>query len=109
MRDDDDAVEWTPGERAKLDALPRDRVASDTLRARTVGELRRRQLVGHRDHARSRSAAWLALGASVVFVAGGLAGYRLALTRVETRARLATIASEPSADSLISVRHVVWF
>jgi hypothetical protein len=109
MRDDDDAVEWTPGERAKLDALPRDRVASDTLRARTVDELRRRQLVGHREHAKLRSAVWLALGASVVFVAGGLAGYRLALTRLEARARLATVASDPSADSLISVRHVVWF
>ena len=109
MRHDDDAVDWTPGERAKLDALPRDRVASDTLRARTVGELRRRQLVGHREHAKLTSAVWLALGASIVFVAGGFAGYRLALTKVETRTRLATVASEPSADSLVSVRHVVWF
>jgi len=112
MRDDErhSADDWTTLEKSRLDSLPRARTPSDLLKTRTVVELRQRGLVTHRASASVSRAALIVVAASLVFVAGGVVGYRLALTRVEAQARLATVApeSEPDARSA-NAEHVVWF
>ena len=112
MRDVDGDTEWTPSEYARLDSLSRERAPSDLLRARTVAELKRRRLVHDNNTSTFKKATWIAIAASLVFVAGGLVGYRLALTSLETRVRLATAApGSLASDSLATAGrgHVVWF
>ena len=100
------ADEWTATEQDRLDALPRTRVPSDSLRTRTMAELRARRLVRQDAAATLPRAIWIAIAASLVFAAGGLVGYRFAVTRLEAQARLATMAeSSTSANA----GHVVWF
>ena len=109
MRDDEraSADEWTAEEKLRVDSLSRERVPSDLLKTRTVSELRTRGLVRH--HPASRiSLAWVAVAASLVFVAGGLVGYRVALTRFQAQMRLA-VAESARQDRSPTVEHVVWF
>ena len=112
MRDHEQrgAEEWTESERTRLNSLPRHRAPSASLKARTLSELRGRGLVRQRTGLRVSRAAWVVVAASLVFVAGGFVGYRLALTRLKTEARLATAAAESSpSDRSTNAEHVVWF
>jgi hypothetical protein len=111
MRDDEhNSSEWTLPERSRLDALPRARVPSDLLKTRTLAALRERKLARRRPRSVIAKGVWLAVAASLVFVAGGLVGYRVALTRVETQARLAVVSTESPAPRLTNTtEHVVWF
>ena len=112
MRDDDrhSTHEWAPLEQRRLDSLPRARMPSDLLKTRTLTELRQRGLVRHRARSGLSRGLWIAIAASLAFVAGGFVGYRLALTRFETQARLATVAAATSPSDLsTNTGHVVWF
>ena len=112
MRDDErpSTDEWTTTEKARLDSLPRARVPSDLLKTRTVTELRKNGLVRQQPGSAISRAVWIAIVASVVFVAGGFVGYRLAQTRFAAQVRLATIAAEFSRQNpSMAAEHVVWF
>jgi hypothetical protein len=112
VRDDErHDVEWTAVERQKLDSLARTRVPSDLLWQRTLIELRKQGLVRRRRSFSAKQLVWMAVAASAVFAAGGILGYRLALTRVETQSRLATVAADSPPPSNLSTNmgHVVWF
>ncbi|HUQ80561.1 MAG TPA: hypothetical protein VM076_05480 [Gemmatimonadaceae bacterium] len=110
--DDREDIEWTDAERGALEALPRERVPIVGARERTIAGLRTRGLLGPSERRRP-SAVWLAVAASVVFSAGGVAGYRLALSRVRHDADVARmrIASQEPAPAVApsSDAHVVWF
>ena len=112
MRDDErqSTDEWTLVEQGRLDSLPRTRAASDMLRSRTLSELRKRGLVRHSGGPALSRLAVIAAAASLVFVAGGFVGYRLALTRFEAQQRFATAAPDSSRlDLSTNSGHVVWF
>lgn len=110
-----DQNEWTPEERAQLDALTRELAPRPEVKTRTIGALRRDgQLRPARDVS-PRLVAALLLAASLVFTAGALVGYAAAQRRVstpETAAKasqhdFARVDSDTTASS--PVRHVVWY
>ena len=108
-----DENEWTPDELAQLRALDTERMPGASLKARTTRALRSEHLVGWRWHASPRMLLVLA-AASVVFVAGAIAGYAAGSRRAVARG-----ASSPPptaiarADSAVvaprPTRQVIWF
>ena len=110
-----DEPEWRPEERTALDSLRRERMPNAALRHRTLITLRQERLVWPHKHRAWRGLVY-AVAAAVIFAAGGIAGYRLALARTEMRAESAVASGvvrdsgEPRAGSWAdSTRHVVWF
>lgn len=120
MHDDDDRdeTEWTTDEHAALRALPVERAPDSDLLARTTAALRQRGLLKPEDRRsqpvpRVRRVLAFAVAASIVFVAGGAAGYRLAEARMAARATDASVRlaneSVPSGALSDSTAHIVWF
>lgn len=116
--DDRDETEWTADERAELRALPAERTPDADLRRRTAAALHHRGLlrsepVGSRRGPWIRRAFTIAAAASVVFIAGGAAGYRLAATRLAAREAAASVRlaneSTPPGATPDTTAHIVWF
>lgn len=118
---DDSFDEWTDEERARLAEIGRHRSPRGELKTRTMTALRERKLIGTDQwHLPRRFALGLAAAATIVFAAGALAGYGVALRR-QTDARPDSSASGSSTasrevarmDSATTQgstgRHVVWF
>ncbi len=111
-----DEPEWREHERAALDALPRERPGTHLLRERTLRALRRDGMLRPRSSALRRVGLY-GLAASVVFVAGGIAGSAVALRTTESGGgeprRATRVALDTSSQTEFtvadSVRHVVWF
>jgi len=108
-----DQNEWTPQERAQLDALTRELAPRPELKTRTIRALRGEgQLQPARDIS-LRVVAGLLLAASLVFSAGALVGYTAAQRRAAPRDNPATPAQHDVArvdsDTTSTVRHVVWY
>ena len=108
-----DESEWTPEERARLDALPRELAPRPEVKTRTILALRRN---GHLRPAREisvRTVAGLLLAASLVFSAGAFVGYMAAQRRAAKPDTAATAPQHDVAhvdsDTTSTVRHVVWY
>lgn len=108
--------DWTPAERAMFDALRAERTPSPELKQRTIAALERRGLLRRTRSVSPTTIVAVLLAASVVFIAGAIAGY----TTAEHRARIQAEEHQPSvrdvaridsvpATSTTSARHVVWF
>ena len=114
QHDDLGDVEWTEAELAQLTALPSERASGELLRARTIQALRDRELLVSRNRSARQWVAGIA-AAALVFAAGGLAGYRLALSRLAASGATARVAAQvqqtdvPNAGEPTEERHVVWF
>ena len=105
--------EWTPEELAQLRALDSERAPTAALKARTVGSLGARNLIGARWSPGLRSVIALA-AASVVFVAGTLVGYAAGARRATLRAAVPPPAALAKVDSSSAAqrqqtRQVIWF
>jgi hypothetical protein len=119
---DDSFDEWTDEERARLAEVGQHRSPRGHLKARTMTTLRERGLIrtGEQWRLPRRFTLGLAAAATIVFAAGALAGYGVALRR-QSDARpdsaasgSATVAREVARmDSAPTQsptgRHVVWF
>ena len=110
-----DELEWTPEERARLDALPRELAPRPELKAKTMLALRNDGLLGAARRFSPRAIAAMLLAASLLFSAGALVGYAAGERRAEARVEVTPVAQRDlaSIDSVktspASVRHVVWY
>ena len=114
--DDFNEDEWTPEESALLASLPRERVPSAALKARTTDAVRRlagATPIGHRS---SRRALMLAAAACLIFIAGAVVGFAAAkrAARPSTEPPVAATGhavARSNAPVLIlqPTRHVVWY
>jgi len=116
MVDRDEFAEesWTPEVQARLASLPRERMAPDELKMRTMDALRARGSLGSRAATRQGRALALLAAASLIFAAGALVGYaaarRSTTPATETRATTSqdvARAGTPTASS--PKRHVIWY
>jgi hypothetical protein len=108
-----DDNEWTPEEIAQFRALHVERAPSATLKARTVGALRRDHLIGARWSPGARSVLALA-AASVVFAAGTMVGYAAGSRRATSQEAPAPPTSAVARVDSTGVaprqtRQVIWF
>ena len=110
-----DENEWTAEERAALAALSTERLPPPDLEGRTVQALRTRGLLGSRTRLSPPIIIGLLLAASIVFVAGVVAGYAAANRRPSATPERAvattrSVARLDSVDSSLQrTRHVVWY
>jgi hypothetical protein len=110
-----DENEWTAEEHARLAALSAERLPPADLERRTAQALRNRGLLGPRTRFSGPVIVGLLLAASIVFVAGVLAGYAAANRRTNAApehavATTQSVARLDSVDSSLQrTRHVVWY
>src|SRR5438067_790512 len=118
MKYDDESFaesEWTPEERAQLDALSAERQPPERLRDRAIAALEDRALLERPRRARFGLMLGLLAAASIVFAVGAAVGYQVAARRVvpqaneRARARTRELARSDSATTPTPARHVVWF
>jgi hypothetical protein len=108
-----DDNEWTPEEIAQFRALHVERAPTATLKARTVGALRREHLIGARWSPGARTVIALA-AASVVFAAGTVVGYAAGsrgATSQEPPAPAASAVARVDSTGIAQhqTRQVIWF
>ena len=109
-----DDNEWTPEELAQIRALDAERAPSVGLKARTVGSLRARHLIGAHWSPGLRSVFALA-AAAVVFVAGTVVGYAAGARRATLQPAVAPPAAavarvdSSGAAQRPQTRQVIWF
>jgi hypothetical protein len=118
MRNDErsfDENEWTAEERARFAALSAERQPPAEMEHLTMQALRSRGLLGRHSRFSAPMIVGLLLAASVVFVAGLLAGYAAASRRPagpteQSVASARSVARLDSVDSSLQrTRHVVWY
>ena len=108
--------EWTPEESALLESLPRERVPSAELKARTTDAVRRHVRAAPIGHHSSRRALMMAAAACLIFIAGAVVGFAAArrAARPSTEPPVASTGhavARSNAPVLIlqPTRHVVWY
>ena len=108
-----DDNEWTPQEIAQFRALHAERAPTATLKARTVGSLRREHLIGSRPRSIARTAVALP-AASLVFAGGTVVGYaagsrRATSQEAPTPPTSAVARVDSTGIAPRQTRQVIWF
>lgn len=114
--DDYSEDDWTPDENALLASLPRERVPSAELKARTLDAVRHPIGLTTIERRSSRNAFILAAAACLIFIAGAVVGFAAA-RRVARPSNVPPVAASNRAvarsDAPILILqpegHVVWY